>query len=160
MGWFRHREDPPYTAALADFADRVDRLQDGDLLYLRSAWEGMAGAAQESAQAEVDRVIEASDRREDAEALDVGLVRWAGAIGRTTGYATWVEPQGLLMERDLRRQALPVLRDAGRAILASDLIGRDSFETLVEPWRSLSEAPGPEGGAADDAAADDPEGTR
>lgn len=143
MGWFRQKQDPPYIAALADFSGAVDRLQEGDLLYLRSTWEALAGPAQESAQEEVERAIDASDRRGDAEALDVGLVRWAGADGRVTGYATWVHPQGLLMERDLRRQALPVLRDAGRAILATGLIRPETYETLIEPWASLSETPEP-----------------
>ncbi len=145
MGWFRHKEDPPYVAALADFSGAVDRLQEGDLLYLRSTWESLEGPAQKAAQREVERAIDASDRRDDAEALDVGLVRWAGADGRVVGYATWVSPPGLMMERDLRRQALPVLRDAGRAILATGLIRPETYETLIEPWASLSETPEPGG---------------
>lgn len=141
MRWFQPKPEPPYAAAMADFSGHVDRLQDGDLMYLRSAWDDLAGPARDAAWAEVKHRIDEGGRQDVAEQLEVGLARWAGAVGRTTGYATWVEPQGLLMERDLRRQALPALWDAGRAILASDLLSAESYATLIDAWRSLFEGP-------------------
>ena len=142
MKRFRHTDRPFYEAALADFSGAVDRLQDGDLLYLRSAWADGDGPARDAAWSEVSKAIDSSDRAGDGEALETGLARWAGSAGRSLGYITWVGQPGVGMESDLRRQALPALWDAGRAILASDLISREAYAVLIEPWRSLFEPPG------------------
>jgi hypothetical protein len=38
-----------------------------------------------------------------------------------------------------RQSAVPPLLDAGAALLVRDAISGDAFETLVGPWRSISE---------------------
>jgi hypothetical protein len=143
MGWFRRtpEDEPPYAVALARFADEVDRLQDGDLLFLRSAWEGQPGLEREKAWEAVKDALAASGRAREAEDLEVGLVRWAGAAGQVVGYATWIDPSGHLMERDLRRQALPALRDAGNALLLGDVLSPDAFAVLIGPWQALTDEP-------------------
>jgi hypothetical protein len=150
MGWFRrpHEAEPAHARALAEFADQVDRLQDGDLLFLRSAWEAQDRAQQEWAWAEVERAIERTRRDAEANALEDGLVRWSGA-SRPMSYYSMLGTTGTYLESDLRRQALPVLRDAGRAILVEDVLDAAALELLSGPWRQLS------GSSAGDAEAGD-----
>jgi hypothetical protein len=144
MSWFRRKrgeepDEPAYAVALADFAEDVDRLQDGELLFLRSAWEGQQGPEQQSAWREVEEAVLRSGREREAEDLEVGLVRWSGAMSRPIGYTSIVGTTDIHLESDLRRQALPVLRDAGTAFLLQDVLSPEAFATLVGPWLALTE---------------------
>jgi hypothetical protein len=143
MGWFRRtpEEEPAYALALADFAADVDRLQDGELLFLRSAWEGQRGPEQEKAWEAVQDALATSGREREAEDLEVGLVRWSGSMSRPIGYTSIMGTTGIHLDSDLRRRALPPLRDAAHALLLEDIISTEAFATLIGPWQALTDEP-------------------
>jgi hypothetical protein len=141
MHWFRRSKEPaaPYEADLRKFADRVDRLSTGDVLFLRAAASELDAAAVERARVEVSGAIDRSGRRHAADDLDQSLVRWVGGSTPGLGTVDWIQEPNLAIERDTRRQGLAVLRDIGNAILVRDLVPQETSELLSQPWRMLHE---------------------
>ena len=141
------REPYDYEDALGDFGDQVDRLDAGDCMAMRAAWEGDDPSRRQRAWKEVDAAIATTGRSQAMERLETGLSRWDAMafIGPTMfAYAGGLPAAVSLMAAGpdgglARQSAVPPLLDAGAALLVRDAISDDAFEALVGPWRSISE---------------------
>jgi hypothetical protein len=129
----------PFQRELGAFAEKVDRLSAGDVLFLRAAWNELDPAAVEQAVADARAAIEASGRGQVATDMETSLVRWASGSTPPLGTVDWIQEPNLAIDRDTRKQGMEVLRNVGYALLSRDLIAADSFAVLYEPWRALSE---------------------
>ncbi len=127
------------VAALAPFADRVDRLTEADLVVLCETWASDDDEARHQAWLEVRAQADQTGRSNDLRQLQDGLVRWAGMPARSGLIPFAVLVPSLRHEGTQRRESLAPLLDAGAALLLGDRLSADSFATLMHPWRVLLE---------------------
>ena len=130
-------EEPEYAAALARFAERVDHLNDTDRLVLRGFWAGGDARARHHAWKAVDAALQASGRDREMKDLEDGLTQWAGAAF-SRGWAGFGYSGPTERGQDERRDSLPVLLDAGAALLLRDVLPPGAFDVLIGPWRAFA----------------------
>jgi len=128
------------AAALASFADRVDRLTEPDLALLCEVWAADDETARHGAWLEVRALADETGRSAELQELRDGLVRWAGVPGRSGLMPLSILVPSLREEAASRRQSLAPLLDAGAALLLGDRLSPESFATLMHPWTVLLEA--------------------
>jgi hypothetical protein len=139
------------AAALASFAERVDRLTEADLLLLVEAWSADDAEARHQAWIEVRALTDETGRGAELQELRDGLVRWAGVPSRSGLMPFSILVPSLRDEAAQRRASLAPLLDAGAALLLRDRLSAHSFAVLMHPWvvlRDLTAAavdPEPEG---------------
>lgn len=128
------------VAALAPFADRVDRLTEPELVVLCATWASDDEEARHRAWIEVRALADETGRAGDLQELRDGLVRWAGVPGRSGLMPFSILVPSLREEAAQRRQSLAPLLDAGAALLLRDRLSPESFDALMHPWSALTDA--------------------
>ncbi len=129
------RLKPGARAAVEDFLDSLDDLNEVQLMEIYAAWQARDREAHQHAWTSAVAAAATSGLTTEMHAARDAALAWA--IKGTN--APW--PYGFRMEdmwSQLKRQAAPALADAAAAIVLSGRLDQVAEAALLGPWRSIS----------------------
>lgn len=134
---WRHRSGPDLldTEEMAVFFERLDHLNEGQLLGMRAAWQSTDGAAHQEAWAAVRAVGVAQGLTGEIDRVRDKALAWASRGSNVVPYTftdqiTWLQ---------IKMEAGEAIVDAALAIALGSRLDDKSQAVLIEPWRRTIE---------------------
>ncbi len=123
------------TEEMAAFFDRLDHLNEGQLLGMRAAWQQTDGAAHQEAWAAVRAVGVAQGLTREIDRVRDKALAWASRGSNVVPYTfsdqiTWLQ---------IKMEAGEAIVDAALAVALGDRLDEQSHDVLIEPWRRTIE---------------------
>jgi hypothetical protein len=123
------------TEEMAVFFDRLDHLNEGQLLGMRAAWQSTDAAAHQEAWAAVRAVGLAQGLTGEIDRVRDKALAWASRGSNVVPYTftdqiTWLQ---------IKMEAGEAIVDAALAIALGTRLDDDSHAVLIEPWRRTIE---------------------
>ncbi|HEY5487475.1 MAG TPA: hypothetical protein VIK06_07500 [Candidatus Limnocylindrales bacterium] len=135
--WGRRRGvDLIQTAEMDAFFDRLDRLNEAQLLGLRAAWTAIDRSVHQQAWAAVRAVGTAEGLTGEIDRVRNKAVGWAERGSNLSVYTlsddkTW---------REIKLEAVEAIVDAALAVALGSRLGEDVREALLGPWLRVTGA--------------------
>jgi hypothetical protein len=121
------------------FLDRLDALDQDDLLRLTAAWEGASGEKRREAWRSARAAARAQKRDAAVDRAQSAVVSWSNRRSPMISDAWGTFVAGDQMRADVARNAVPALVDAIAALVVRDAIPEGAFDELYGPIRSIDE---------------------
>ena len=120
--------------------DRLERMTDAELIYMRNIWEQGDTRERELAWQRVKAIVRT---RHLEDVLDAGRNRIGGWVNNNpvygiVGAATLPSNPSGLDAASVRQQALPPMLDAVAAAVAADDLTAEEEALLTEPLRAIA----------------------
>ncbi len=124
------------TQEMDAFFDKLDHLDEGQLLGMRAAWQSTDGAAHQEAWAAVRAVGAAEGLTGEIDRVRGKALAWASRGSNVVPYTftdqiTWLQIKG---------EAGEAIVDAALAVALGSRLDEASHDVLIEPWRRATEA--------------------
>ena len=124
------------TQEMDEFFDKLDHLDEGQLLGMRAAWQSTDRAAHQEAWAAVRAVGAAEGLTGEIDRVRGKALAWASRGSNVVPYTftdqiTWLQIKG---------EAGEAIVDAALAVALGSRLDEASHDVLIEPWRRATEA--------------------
>ncbi len=124
------------TEEMAAFFDRLDRLNEAQLLGLRAAWTAIDRSAHQQAWAAVRAVGIAEGLTGEIDRVRAKAVAWAERGSNLSVYSlsddkTW---------REIKLEAVEAIVDAALAVALGSRLDAAQRDVLIGPWLNAAEA--------------------
>jgi hypothetical protein len=134
---FLHRSKPSgaFDDLLDAFDERLDRLDQAQLLGLRAAWHAISAETHETAWAAVRRVAKAQQFQADVDLIRDRAMHWATrGDNRPPVYHIAMDDE---MVNQVRAGAAAAIVDAALAMALEPWLPPDAHATLIAPWERV-----------------------
>ena len=124
------------TETMASCFERLDHLQEGQLLALRASWRSIDRESHEAAWADVRAVGTRDGLTKEIDRVRKRALGWVSRGSNTIPYRlnnddTWLQ---------IKIEAGEAIVDAALALALGSRLGDASIDTLLAPWRRANEA--------------------
>ena len=123
------------TQEMDDFFEKLDHLNETQLLGMRATWQSTDGAAHQEAWAAVRAVGVAQGLTREIDRVRDKALGWASRGSNVVPYTftdqtTWLQ---------IKMEAGEAIVDAALAVALGDRLDEASRSVLIEPWRRAAE---------------------